>query len=490
MTTPDAPTLDVTDKLSLARFRKTPTGFAKDVLGVEPRLHQARILQSVRDNRRTMVVTCNSVGKDYIAGAAVLWWLSVWEEALAITTAITGDQVRLIQWTEIRSLFRKAKYRLGGEIADVEPWVRFGDKRNGFGLSTRDEPERLQGLHRSHILVVITEASAVPVGVFDGLRTLGASQDLHVLALANPTRNSGEVYNACHAQAEGWNVIQYGAFDLPNLKACQALGAEHMEDYSVIDHPELCPTPYPYLINHTFERETSRDFGVDSDWYKVHVLGQFGDSESNALIPLSWIEAAIERKVVTSQRRYGGLDVARQGRDRTAYAEISGNAAYRLEEWPRQELEDTYAQLTGAILGAGQKAPDLVAIDDTGLGGNIAPRAARDKRYAARTLGVDFAGVADEKGRFVNKVSEMWWRLRQRLDPNSDRPLALSAARFNLEIRRRITAQLSTPTYDTNDASGRIRVNKKGDGTESPDLGDGLILAIEAENRKSRRAVQ
>lgn len=468
-------------------FRRSPTGFAKSILGI-PKVHshQRAILNSVRDNRRTLVVSCNSIGKDFIAAAAVLWWLSVWDEALAITTAITGNQVREVQWSEIRTRYRRSAVPLGGEIGNQEPFLRLDTRRNALGISTRDEPERLQGLHREHILIIITEGSAVPQNVFDGLRTLGASQDLRVLVLANPTRNSGEVFEACHAQREGYNVLTYSGFQLPNLKACKALGPEHMANERVIDDPTLCPNPFPYLINHTYERESARDMGEGSDWYKVHVEGKFGDSETSALIPLAWIEAAFARHGVVTDKRFAGLDLARLGGDRTAYAEHAGNVVYRIEEWPKQDLEDTWDQLIGETVLGRDDRPKLICVDDTGLGGGIVPRANRSKKFGKHVAGVIFSEAADDKLKFANKPSEMWWTLKQRLDPNSDDPLEL---RCNVQTRRRVTHQLSAVTYDT-DNRGRIRVDKKGGGTESPDLGDALILSLEAERVGSRWAVR
>ncbi len=468
-------------------FRRSPTGFATEALGIEKvHKHQSEILSSVRDNRRTLVISSNSIGKDFIAAAAVLWWLAIWDECLAITTAITGSQVREVQWSEIRTRYRRATYDIGGYVGDVEPFLRVDDRRNAFGISTRDEPERLHGLHRAHILIVITEGSAVPQSVFDGLRTLGASQDLRVLVLANPTRNSGEVFEACHAQREGYNVLTYSGFDLPNLKACVELGPEHMADQRVIDDPTLCPNPYPYLINHTYERESARDFGDGSDWYKVHVLGQFGDSETNALIPLAWIEEAFARKGVVTDKRFGGLDIARLGADRTAYCEHAGNVFYRIEEWPKQDLEDTWDRLTGETLLGADKKPKLILIDDTGLGGGMVPRAERDRRYSQYVGGVSFSEAAENKLKFANRPSEMWWTLRQRLDPTDEDPLAFACG---IETRRRLTKQLSIVTYDT-DNRGRIRVDKKGGGDVSPDLGDALILSLEAERVGSRWTVR
>ncbi len=76
---------------ALSKFRNSPIGFATRVLGVTPELHQGEILNSVRDRRRTLVVSCNSIGKDFIASVATHHFLQVHEKAQVITTAPTGE---------------------------------------------------------------------------------------------------------------------------------------------------------------------------------------------------------------------------------------------------------------------------------------------------------------------------------------------------------------------------------------------------------------
>lgn len=459
---------------ALAIYRDAPAGYAATILGVDPRLHQVEIMNSVRDHRRTLVYSCNSIGKDFVAGALTHWALGVHEEALVITTAITGEQVNNVQWKEIRAQYNAAPYRLGGNMAAVMPTYRISDRRGAFGISTRDEPERLQGHHEAYILIIITEASGVQPAVWEGLRSTMAAGDVHILALTNPTRNYGEVYDAAHGIASGWNVLRYGAFDLPNMHACQELGPAHMTDEGIIDDDSACPNPYPYLITHRFERECARDFGEDSDYYAVHVDGQFGKAGETSLIPLSWVEEAFERPAQPYGDPCGGLDVARSGNDKTAYTEIQGSAVVTMLQWLKAEVTETYARMNTMLEVDPRRA---ICIDDTGLGGGIAPRLRLEYR---RVRGVDFSASADDTKHYASKPAEMGWRLRQRLDPTGDEPLSL--ALIPQVLRRPLTAQLVGVEYDHNEAKGRLRIFKKGKDKsgKSPDMFDALCLAAEA----------
>lgn len=457
-------------------FRRAPVGFATRVLGVTPVLHQAGILNSIRDNRRTLVVSCNSIGKDFIAAVACHWWLQIWDEVLVMTTAVTGELVRNVQWKEIRFLYEKSKVDLGGHMPEVQPKYTISAKRNAFGISTRDEPERLQGHHEKNILIIVTEASAVAPSVWDGIRTLMASGRARLVALTNPTRNTGEVWDICRGERTGWNVIQIGAFDMANLRACEALGPEHMKDPSIAEDDSACPKPYPFLITHQFERETANDFGEESDYYLVHILGLFGRAGSNQVIPLAWIDAAFDREPRLEGQPAGGLDVARMGADKTAYVEIDGNAVVKVEERSKQEVTETTDWMHVEILG--RNAGMQLCIDDTGLGGGVAPVL---KRTYPGVHGIDFASKASDPVKFANLPSELWWALRQHLDP--DGPDPLSFAHIPRDKRRRVTQQLSGAEYKTDANGHRIQVNKRGSASESPDIADAFILANNARMR-------
>lgn len=467
-----APALPVQE--ALTKFRKAPVGFATEVLGVVPRLHQARILNSIRDRRRTLVLSCNSLGKDFIAAVATHWWLQIWDEALVMTTAPTGGQVKEIQWKEIRHLHQKSKIPLGGHMPEVEPVLRLSTKRHAFGLATRDESERISGHHEKHILIIVTEGSAVSDETFDGIKSLMASGDVRLLVLSNPTRNEGEVWEIASGNRSNWEVIQISGLDLPNMVACRKLGPEHMaKSAEELENEESCPNPTPYLLTHVFERECAEDFGEESDYYAIHVLGKFGKTGKDQLVPREWIDLAFDREPELGKSS-GGLDIARSGKDHSAYAEISGNALVTIEEWPHMELNQTTGKFKNLLEGKPRLFP--VAVDDTGLGGGVAP-AARESYKGV--FGIDFSEKAEDQTRFANLPTEMYWRLRKRLDPDGPNPLSFQLV--PREMRKKLVNQMLTPTYSTKDSKGRIVVDKKGGGSNSPDTTDAIVLALEAQ---------
>jgi len=353
-------------------------------------------------------------------------------------------------------------------------WGDVDHATHAFGLATRDEAERMSGHHEAHILIIVTEGSAVSDETFDGIFSMMASGDVRLLVLSNPTRNEGEVYEIAQGNRSNWYVLQVSGWDLPNLLACTKLGEEHLaKSAEQLERDGDCPNPTPYLLTHLFERETAENFGEDSDYYAIHVLGKHGRSGKDQLIPREWIDLAFEREPLPGKAA-GGLDIARGGRDHSAYAEVNGNAIVRLEEWSKLEPNQT----VGRMLGILEDRDFPVAVDDTGLGGGVAPLL---KETYRKVFGIDFSERAEDETRFANKPAEMYWYLRKRLDPDGPDPLSFKLV--PAPARKRMTLQMLKPTFATKDSKGRLSVDKKGGGSESPDTTDAIILALEAQGR-------
>lgn len=451
-------------------YRRRPYSFAIDVLGQQPVDHQRQIMESVRDNRRTLVIACNSIGKDWLAGTLVLWWQSIWPECETITTAPTGDQVRLIQWKEIRGMWEGATIPLGGDFPDVMPEWRLGPKRFAFGRAT-NTMEKISGHHSPHQLIIITEGSAVQQSIYDGVRSLMASGDAHLLVITNPTMPSGECYDAATGKISGYNVITVGAEDTPNIKACRELGEHQI--------PDECPNPYPFLITHQFVEEIREDFGEDSDYYHVHVDGSWPEAGEDSVIPLGWIENAMRREHVpgVEDNWYAGLDVARMGNDHSAVVTGRGPKLLSVDQWAQQDLPYTKGRARMLLTA---ELSLKVAIDDTGLGGGVAPDL-QEEFTRERVYGVQFGGMAEDDEHYANKVSEMWMRLAYAIRDKLD----LSTLRGH-PLERRAIAQL-TKAKKSLDAKGRIKVDKHGGGSVSPDIGDALALWNDLRHGASKR---
>jgi hypothetical protein len=215
-------------------------------------------------------------------------------------------------------------------------------------------------------------------------------------------------------------------------------------------------------------------------------------ASSDTVVPLPWFQECIGapwRKVQGGGTLCLGVDVARFGSDKTALAVTSDTDVVGIEEQQGLSTMQIVGYVLNMIAAHGIKA---VAVDDNGVGGGVTDRLLEVLGSPENEL--DFLVVpivAQEKAqdalRFHNRASELWWRVRERADP--DAPLRLSLPPHH-PLLHRLEAQVCSARYgyDTHGSEGRIWVDKTGRGrfgqrdvgeAESPDLADALCLAFE-----------
>jgi len=212
--------------------------------------------------------------------------------------------------------------------------------------------------------------------------------------------------------------------------------------------------------------EERRKEGLEgTPWWQAKVLGQFPDTQSNAVIPLQWIELARVREPYTDAREWAGLDVARFGSDDSVLVEGNGNAP--------ESVTIIHGQDTMAVAGMGasflQRRRGALAVDVIGVGAGVVDRI-REQRLPGRLLDVN---VADAPLRdpelLLNLRAQLWWDVRQQLDPQNSE---LSLARLDESHYQRLRAELTAPTYRMT-SSGKVQIESKEEmkarGLPSPD---------------------
>src|SRR5262249_55451908 len=140
---------------------------------------QKDILYSVRDYRKTAVMSCHEIGKSFLAGRIVAWWLDVWPpgEAFVVTSAPTGAQVQAILWKEIGRAHAKGNLR--GRVTQTEWHLRMpagNEELIAFGRKPSDySPTSFQGIHARRVLYVFDEACGMPGSLWEAADSLIAN---------------------------------------------------------------------------------------------------------------------------------------------------------------------------------------------------------------------------------------------------------------------------------------------------------------------------
>lgn len=198
------------------------------------------------------------------------------------------------------------------------------------------------------------------------------------------------------------------------------------------------------------------------------------------VIPTAWVEAAQKRWTPRSPRgeMLGlGVDVARGGKDNTVI--FTRHKADGSEHWydqpkvhPGTETPDG-PKVAGLVIAERRDACPVM-IDVIGVGSSPYDML---NGMSVQTLGVNAAEKAQSKDRsgrlsFFNLRSELWWKMRELLDPANDTGIALPPD-------PQLAKELCTPKWEVSGMT--IKVESRDDIIKrigkSPDMASALILA-------------
>lgn len=352
---------------------------------------------------------------------------------------------------------------------------------------------------RPHDLLVIDEATEFEERQFrflsGWLRTTDEAQRCRILLTFNPPTD-----------AEGQWVVPFFAPWLDETHPRPALPGE-LRWYATIDGKEAeRPNGEPFEhanesivpLSRTFFPARLADnpalaktgYGAQLQSLPEPLRSQllFGDFRAGVAddawqcIPTAWIKAAMARwrarPAPDVALTITGLDVAHGGKDQTVKADRYGDWFAPLKVWPGVETPTGNA---AAVLVARDHDPAAsINVDAIGYGASAAERLAEKppQGFGLRAKAVNVAEgttYRDKSRRFkmINKRAEMYWRLREDLDPDNNPTLCLPDD-------PELLADLVAPRYEI--TTSGIKIEAKKDIIErigrSPDKGDAVALAM------------
>lgn len=261
----------------------------------------------------------------------------------------------------------------------------------------------------------------------------------------------------------------------------------------------------------------------DDAWYAKQVenldpvtIAQEIDINYNAsvegvLIPSAWVQAAIDAHeklgIQATGQRMGALDIADEGKDTNAFTTRHGFLLENVEEWSGKG-DDIFGTIQRAFGICDDKQLESYRFDTDGLGAGARGDARvineqREGQLQRQIMATPFRGsgsvfdpdaeaVRGDNGQpgrlnkdfFANAKAQSWWSLRTRfqktyravvegMDFNPDDIISING---NIEKIGKLISELSQPTYSVNGV-GKIIVDKKPDGTKSPNLADSVMIA-------------
>lgn len=465
----------ITDRA--VRYWSDPVAWAREVIDWPPGQHltvyQNDILGSLPVKRRVAVRGPHGLGKSALAAITVLWFATTRDAAnvdwKVLTTASAWRHLAVYLWPEIHKWARRIKWEVLGRPAfSIHELLALNLKlvHGAASAVASSKAELIEGAHADSLLYLIDESKIVPndtwdaiEGAFSGGRTDGLPEAF-ALAVSTPGAPAGRFYDI-HRRAPG------------------------LEDWHV-RHVRLEEAIAAGRISQAWADQRRKQWGADSALYANRVLGEFHASEEDSVIPLSWVEAAIERWHVWDQagrpelpgRHVIGVDVARSGGDSTVLANRRGMAVTGLSTYDREDTMRTTARVQAALAGTDAAA----VVDSIGVGSGVVDRLRELSEPVLAYTGAAGTKLRTRDGTagFTNVRSAAYWRMREQLDPA-----------FNSEVMLPpddlLVSDLTTPTWTmTTGSPPRIKLEVKDDLIarlgRSPDRGDAVVMGMFAEH--------
>lgn len=468
-------TIDLASKIlartKLDRWKDSPTAWARDCLRVDLAGYQGEVLDLLPVKRRVAVKGPHGLGKSFMGSILVNWFASTREmmgkDWKIITTASAWRHLEVYLWPEIHKwadridfvALGRLPYSQRSELLDLKLKLRWG----AATAVASNQPERIEGAHAEELLYLLDEAKIVPPATWDSIEGAfsnagpDTADNAYAFAMSTPGAPAGRFYDI-HRRAPG-----YEDWHTRSITLEEAVAAGR--------------------ISRLWAEQRRLQWGEDSAVYHNRVLGEFHASDEDAVIPLAWLEAAIERwhewdrtgRPDQGGPYWVGTDVGRGG-DESVLAHRNGPALW-LEGHRRRDTMSTVAMLQGL-----EERP---IIDVIGVGAGVYDRAREVGLKAVAYVG---SGKTPHRERsrklgFANIRSAAYWNLRELLDPAFEPVLMLPPDDLMI-------SDLTTPHWSvTTGVPPKIAVERKEDVVtklgRSPDRGDAVAMAMWADRVNS-----
>lgn len=375
--------------------------FVRECFGVEPDAWQVEFLRAVAAKNRIAAKACKGPGKTAVLSWCGWWFLACFPHPKIATTSITADNLRDGFWTEMSKWQQKSPFLMAAFqwtatriYAKDHPTTWWMSARAwAKGASAEQQSDTLAGLHADYILFILDEAGGIPDAVMAAaeaaLANAGSEMAPNAVAklliCGNPTHLSGPLYRACSKERHLWHVIEITGNP---------------------DDPMRSPR-----ISIKWAREQIEKYGADNPWVLVNVFGRFPPSSINALLGPDDVAAAMARHYPISayinSPKALGVDVARQGDDRSVLFPRQGLVAYK----PKILRIPNGREVAGHVAQSITKwQPDVVNIDATGGYGFAVIEPLQEWSYAVNEI--QFGSTAFS-AQFFNRRTEMLWNMAQ-----------------------------------------------------------------------------
>jgi len=341
----------------------------------------------------------HGIGKSATVAWLIMWAFCTFPDTRGVITANTETQLKTKTWAELGKWFNLCWFsRASFTLTATALFSKDPDRERTWRIDmiawSEKNPAAFAGLHNQgkRILLIMDEASEIADIIWETAEGALTDSNTQILWLVfgNPTRNIGR-FREC--------------FD----------GGSHHEHWITrqIDSRSVKVT------NKSRFEKWIKTYGVDSDFVRVRVLGQFPRRGLQEFFSAADIEAAMSREIPYTDRSMPlalGVDVARFGSNNSVLFFRKGRDARTIER--RSYNGISTVELSNKVFDCWvQYRPDGIFIDGGGVGGGVVDQC-REKRLFVTEIqfggGDDITGIANDTTgeKYANKRAAMYGALR------------------------------------------------------------------------------
>ena len=227
-------------------------------------------------------VGCGAAGKTYFSALlSLFWWLLDPPNSRVILTSTTKDAIRSRIWPVIQSLwndFRRLHIdAIGGSGPHMISSQTILESEKGdelaavYGQAVKDGEtakavENLKGRHRDRMMLVVDEAVATPVAIYETVSNIikGASEVV-LLFIANAPQTKTDPFSVLCEPRLGWASVGVESLEWESKGAPQwQIPRGLCQHFSAMDSPNVKAgkTLFPYLYHY-------------EDWLRVQQIENF-----------------------------------------------------------------------------------------------------------------------------------------------------------------------------------------------------------------------
>ena len=429
----------------ITKLALDPVLFVESMLNCKPEAWQREVLESLLTDDKIAIKSGHGTGKTALLSWIILWWLCTKIPTKIACTANSAHQLNDVLWSEISKWHRNLPQGFKDLFEFKSDKINLVGVKDSFAVARtarREQPEALQGFHSPNMLFIADEASGIDNMIFEVAEGSLSTKGAKVILTGNPTRSSGYFYDCFNTMKHRWKTFTVSCHD-------------------------------SQYVNPSFIADMAKKYGEDSNVFRIRVLGEFPESNDDAIVPLHLISEATTRDVEPSTDDViWGLDVARHGNDRTALAKRQGNTLLeKIKTWRNKDLMETVGIVVSEYEALPySKRPSEILVDSIGLGAGVADRL-QEMNLNCQITAVNVAELPSMQDKYMRLRDELWFLVREWFESRD----------VKIIDDEELVAELTTPSFSFM-SNGKIKVESKEQmkrkGFKSPDLADSLCLTF------------